>query len=161
MKFKPEHNKCSWLTEINRQQSSSHTLGLVSPSYLGTLVGARKHEGNFASQMLRPKAREPYWFGDQLRSRSSSLSWRRLRPRSSWWRERLSRLLSTLLAHRRASIVFRASRLGPSRLLTADVAAPTPSPRSRCWEKGGFGPWADGTPARPRSERWREAELSA
>jgi hypothetical protein len=41
-------------------------LGLVSPSYLGTLVGARKREGNFASQMLRLKARGPRWFGDQL-----------------------------------------------------------------------------------------------
>jgi hypothetical protein len=32
--------------------SSSQTLGLVSPPYLGTLVGARKREGNFASRML-------------------------------------------------------------------------------------------------------------
>jgi hypothetical protein len=44
--------------------------------------------------------------------------------------------------------------------LTADAAAPTPSPRSRCWEEGGFVPWADGAPARPCSERWCEAELS-
>jgi hypothetical protein len=47
-------------------------------------------------RMLWPKARGPRWFGDQLRSRSSSLSWRRPRPRFSWWREQLSRLLSTL-----------------------------------------------------------------
>jgi hypothetical protein len=38
--------------------------GVVSPSYLGMLVGARKREGNFASRMLRPKARGPRWFGD-------------------------------------------------------------------------------------------------
>jgi hypothetical protein len=133
----------------------------VSPSYLGTLVGARKHEGNFASRMLRPKACGPHWFGDQLLSRSSSLSWRRPRPRSWWWRERLSWLLSTLSARRRASMVFRASRLGTSRLLTADAAALTPSPCPWCWEGGGFRPWVDGAPARPCSERWREAELSA
>jgi hypothetical protein len=125
------------------------------------LVGARKLEGNFASRMLRPKARGPSWFGDQLRSRSSSLSWRRPRPLSSWWRVRLSRLLSTLSARRRASMVFRTSRWGPRRLLTADVAAPTPSPRPWCRERGRFAPWADGTPARPRFERWRKAELSA
>jgi hypothetical protein len=58
-------------------------------------------------------------------------------------------------------MVFRVSRLGPRRLLTADAAAPTPSPRAWCWEEGGFGPWADGAPAHPRSERWREAELFA
>jgi hypothetical protein len=66
-----------------------HMLGLVSPSYLGMLVGARKREGNFASRMLRPKARGPRWLGDQLRSWSSSLLWRRQCPRSSscreWW----------------------------------------------------------------------------
>jgi hypothetical protein len=39
--------------------------------------------------------------------------------------------------------------------------APPPSPRSQCWEGGGFGPCADGAPASPRSERWCEAELSA
>jgi hypothetical protein len=111
--------------------------------------------------MLWPKARGPRWFGDQLWSRSSSLSWRRPRPRSWWWRERLSRLLSTLSARRRASMVLRVSRLGPRRLLTVDVAAPTPSPRSQCWEGGRFGPRADGAPACLRSERWREAELSA
>jgi hypothetical protein len=135
--------------------------GVVSPSYLGTLVGAQKHVGNFASRMFREKARGPHWLGDQLHSRSSSLLWLRPCPRSSWWRERLWRLLSTLLARRRSSIVFRASRLGPSRLLAADAAAPTPSPHPWCWEGGGFGPWADGTPGRPHSERWREAELSA
>jgi hypothetical protein len=85
-------------------------------------------------------------------------SWCRPRPRSLWWRERLSRLLSMLSTRRRASMVFRASRLGPSRLLTADAAASTPSPRPRCWEGGRFGSWEDGAPARPRSERWREAE---
>jgi hypothetical protein len=69
--------------------------------------------------------------------------------------------LLTLLARRRASMVFRASRLGPRRLLTADVAALPPSPLSRCWEGGGFGTWADGALCRPLSERWREAELSA
>jgi hypothetical protein len=108
------------------QYSSSHTLGLVSPSYLGTLVGARKCEGNFTLRMLWPKARGPLWFGDQLRLRLSSLSWRRPRPRSSWWRERLSWWLSTLLAHHRASRVFCTSRLGPRQLLTADTAAPPP-----------------------------------
>jgi hypothetical protein len=82
------------------RQSSSRTLGLVSPSYLGTLVTARKREGNFASRMIRPKARGPRWFGDQLRSWLSSLSW--------WWRERSSQLLSTLSARRQASMVFRA-----------------------------------------------------
>jgi hypothetical protein len=133
----------------------------VSPSYLGTLVGARKREGNFASRMLRPKARRPRWFGDKLRSRSSSLSWRRPRPRSSWWCARLSWLLSTLSVCHRASMVFRVSRLGPRQLLTADVAAPTPTPRSRCWEGGGFRSWADDAPARPRSERLCEVELSA
>jgi hypothetical protein len=111
--------------------------------------------------MLQPKARRPCWFGDQLRSRSSLLSWRRPRPRSSWWHERLSRLLSTLSARRRASMVFRASWLGPRRLLTADAEALTPSPRSHCCEGGGFEPWADGAPARPCSERWREAEFFA
>jgi hypothetical protein len=64
------------------------------------------------------------------------------------------------LARRRASLVFRMSPLGPRRLLTADAAAPPPSPCSRCWEGGEFGPWADDAPARPCSERWREAELS-
>jgi hypothetical protein len=49
----------------------------------------------------------------------------------------------------------------PSLLLTTDAAAPTPSPRSWCWEGGGFGPRADGAPACPRLEHWREAELSA
>jgi hypothetical protein len=73
----------------------------------------------------------------------------------------LSRWLSTLSARRRALMVFRASRLGPRRLLTDYATAPPPSPRSRCWEGGGFGPWADDAPARLRSERWREAELSA
>jgi hypothetical protein len=118
-------------------------------------------EGNFASRILRPKARGPRWFGDQLCLRVSLLSWRRPHPRSSWWRERLSWLLSTLSACHRASMVFRASRLGPRRLLTADAAAPTPSPRPWCWEGGGFRPWADGAPARPRFECWREVELSA
>jgi hypothetical protein len=89
------------------------------------------------------------------------LSWRRLRPQSSLWCERLSWLLSTLSAHRQASMVFLASRLGPRRLLTADAEAPTLSSRAWCWERGGFGLWVDGAPARPRSERWREAELSA
>jgi hypothetical protein len=110
--------------------------------------------------MLQPKACGPRWFGDQLRSRSSSLSWRRLRPWSSWWRERFSRLLSTLSACYRASMVFRASQLGPIQHLTADVAAPTPSPNLWCWKGGGLGPWADGAPARPCYERWHEAELS-
>jgi hypothetical protein len=73
----------------------------------------------------------------------------------------LSRLLSTLSARRRASMVLRASWLGPRRLLTVDVATPTPSLRSPCREGGRFGPWADGAPACLRSERWREAELSA
>jgi hypothetical protein len=74
----------------------------------------------------------------------------------------LSRWLSTLSARRQASMVFRASRLGPRRLLTADAAAaPPPSLRSRCREGGRFGPCADGAPTRPRSERWREAEVSA
>jgi hypothetical protein len=72
----------------------------------------------------------------------------------------LSRWLATLSACRRASMVFRASRLGRRRLLTADATAPPLSPRSRCWEGGGFEPWADRAPARPRSERWHEAELS-
>jgi hypothetical protein len=58
-------------------------------------------------------------------------------------------------------MVFRASRLGPRRLLTADAAAPPPSLRSRCWEGGGFGPCTDGAPARPRLEHWRDAEFSA
>jgi hypothetical protein len=49
-----------------------------------------------------------------------------------------------LSTRRRASMVFHVSRLGPRRLLTADVAAPPPSLRSRCWEGGGFGSWADG-----------------
>jgi hypothetical protein len=89
------------------------------------------------------------------------LSWRRPRPQLSWWRKRLSQLLSTLSARRRASMMFRASWLGPRRLLTADVAAPAPSPHSRCWEGGGFRPWAVGAPARPRSKHWREVELSA
>jgi hypothetical protein len=111
--------------------------------------------------MLWPKACGPLWFGDQLRSRSSSLSWCRPRPRSLWWRERLSQWLSTLSIRRRASMVFCASQLGPRPLLTADAAAPPPSSRSRCSEGGGFGPCADDAPARPRSERWREAELSA
>jgi hypothetical protein len=111
--------------------------------------------------MLRPKARGPHWFGDPLRSRLSSLSWHRLHPRSSLWRERLLWLFSTLSGRGRTSMVFRVSRLGPRRLLTADAAAPTPSPRPCCCEGGGFELWADGTPARPRSERWREAELSA
>jgi hypothetical protein len=110
--------------------------------------------------MLQPKPRGPCWFGDQLRSRSSSLSWRLPRPRSSWWRERLSWLLSTLSACRQASMVFRASRLGSRRHLTTDAVAATPSPRPWCWEGSGFGPWADGAAARPRSERWCEAELS-
>jgi hypothetical protein len=90
------------------RQSSSRTLGLVSPSYLGTLVTARKREGNFASRMIRPKARGPRWFGDQLRSWLSSLSWCRPRPWSWWWRERSSQLLSTLSARRQASMVFKA-----------------------------------------------------
>jgi hypothetical protein len=68
--------------------------------------------------MLLPKARGPLWFGDQLRSQSSLVSWRRPHPRSSWWREWASRWLSTLSARRRASMVLRASRLGPRRLLT-------------------------------------------
>jgi hypothetical protein len=71
--------------------------------------------------MLYPKARGPRWFGDQLQARSSSLSWRRPHPRSSWLRERLLRLLSTLWVRRWASIVFHVSRLGPRRLLTADA----------------------------------------
>jgi hypothetical protein len=45
--------------------------------------------------------------------------------------------------------------------LTADAAALTPSSCPCCGGGGGFGPWGDGAPARPRSERWREAELSA
>jgi hypothetical protein len=77
------------------------------------------------SRMLRPKAQGHCWFGDQLHSRSSSLSWHLLRPRSSLWCERLSWLLSMLSARRRASMVFRTLRLGPRRLLTADAAAPT------------------------------------
>jgi hypothetical protein len=124
-------------------------------------IGRGKREGNFTLWMLWPKARGPRWFGDQLRSQSSSLSWRCPCPRFSWWREQLSRLLSTLRARRWASMVFRASRLGPRRLLTADAAALAPSPHSRCREGGGFGPWANDALARPRSERWREAELSA
>jgi hypothetical protein len=56
---------------------------------------------------------------------------------------------------------FGVSRLSPRRLLTADAAALTPSPRPCCWEGGGFRPWADGAPARPCSERRREAELFA
>jgi hypothetical protein len=91
---------------------------------------------------------------------SSSLSWHRRHPRSSWWREQFSRLLSTLSACRRASMVFRASRFGPRQILTADVTAPTPSPRPWCWDGGGFRPWADGALARPHSERWREVKLS-
>jgi hypothetical protein len=70
-------------------------------------------------------------------------------------------VLSTLSALHRASMVFRASRLGARRLLTADAAAPTPSPRSRCWEGGGFEPWANGAQALPHSECWCEVELSA
>jgi hypothetical protein len=58
-------------------------------------------------------------------------------------------------------MVFHALRLGPRRLLTADVVAPPPSLRSQCWEGGEFGPCADGAPSYPRSERWREAELSS
>jgi hypothetical protein len=108
-----------------------------------------------------PKACGPLWFGDQLRSRLSLLSWRRPRPQLWWWRELLSWWLSTLSTRCRASMVFRASRLGPRLFLTAGVAAPPPSPRSRCWEGGGFGPCADGVAARPRSERWSEDELSA
>jgi hypothetical protein len=72
----------------------------------------------------------------------------------SWW-------LLTLSACRRALMVFRTSQLGPRRLLTADAAAPPLSPHTRCWEGGGFWPWADGAPTRPHSEQWREAELSA
>jgi hypothetical protein len=105
---------------------------LVSPSYLGTLVRARKCKGNLASRTLWPKARGPLWLGDQLRSRSLSLSWHRPCTRSSWGRERSSRWLSMLPARRRASMVFRASQSAPSRLLTADVVAPPPSPRSQC-----------------------------
>jgi hypothetical protein len=55
----------------------------------------------------------------------------------------------------------RCVTVGPKTLLAADAAAPPPSPRSRCWEGGGFRPWVDGAPARPRSECWHEAELSA
>jgi hypothetical protein len=42
----------------------------------------------------------------------------------------LSWLLSTLSTRRRASMVFRTSRWGPRRLLTAYVAAPAPSLRA-------------------------------
>jgi hypothetical protein len=73
----------------------------------------------------------------------------------------LRRCLSTLSAYRRASMVFHTSWLGPRRLLTTNAAALPPSPRFRCWEGGGFGPCADGAPARPHSERWQETELSA
>jgi hypothetical protein len=73
----------------------------------------------------------------------------------------LSRWFSTLSARRWASMVFCVSRLGPRRLLTTDAAAPPPSPRSRCWEGGGFGLCADDAPTRLRSEHCREAELSA
>jgi hypothetical protein len=76
--------------------------------------------------MLQPKARGPLWFSDQLRSRSSSLSWPHPCPQSSWWREWLSRWLLTLSARYWASMVFRASRLGPRRLLTADAVTRLP-----------------------------------
>jgi hypothetical protein len=43
----------------------------------------------------------------------------------------------------------------------ADAATLTSSPRSRCCDGCGLGSWADGTPTRPRSKSWCEAELSA
>jgi hypothetical protein len=130
----------------------------VTPRYVGRSTKARR-ELRVANALAKGS-----WtplFGDQLRSWSSSLSWRRPRPRSSWWPEQLSWWLLTLSARRRASMVFRTSRFGPRRLLTVDVAAPPPSLHSRCWEGGGFGPCADSAPAHLRSERWRETELSS
>jgi hypothetical protein len=46
-------------------------VGVSLPVISGTLVGARKSEGNLTSRTFYPKARGPLWSGDQLRSRSS------------------------------------------------------------------------------------------
>jgi hypothetical protein len=50
--------------------------------------------------------------------------------------------------------------VGPKAASDRRVAAPPPSPHSRCWEGGGFRPCADSAPALPRSEHCREAEPS-
>jgi hypothetical protein len=101
----------------------------VIPRYVGQDVEARGEP-----RILDALTKSPLTslVRDPLRSRSSSLSWRRPRPQSSWWCERLSRWLSTLSARRRASMVFRVSRLGPRQLLTTYAAAPPPSLSSRC-----------------------------
>jgi hypothetical protein len=75
---------------------------------------------------------------------------------------------SMIVVMARAVVVVVVDALGPSSGLDSVLhvtigpeAAPPPSPRSRCWEGGGFGLCADGAPARPLSEHWREAQHSA
>jgi hypothetical protein len=51
--------------------------------------------------------------------------------------------------------------VGPETALDRRRRSPDFVPLSLLLRRGGFGPWADGAPARPRSKHWREAELSA
>jgi hypothetical protein len=53
----------------------------VVPGYVGQSAEAR---GEPRIPDALDKGPGPLWLGDQLRSWSSSLSWRRPRPRSSW-----------------------------------------------------------------------------